>query len=79
MNNDICELSFGELEAVSGGKDKGASGGLDAAKSIDISKLLAALDKALAAARRMEFSASTVPDDKRPPRFGGLFAVVLHR
>ena len=53
MNNDICELSFGELEAVSGGKDKGASGGLDAAKSIDISKLLAALDKALAAARNM--------------------------
>jgi hypothetical protein len=53
MNNDIRELSFGELEAVSGGKDKGASGGLDAAKSIDISKLLAALDKALAAAHKI--------------------------
>jgi len=52
MNNNF-ELSFGELEAVSGGKDKGASGGLDAAKSIDLSKLLAALDKALAAAHKI--------------------------
>jgi hypothetical protein len=52
MNNDIRELGIGELEAVSGGA-KGDSGGLDAAKSIDISKLLAALDKALAAARKM--------------------------
>ena len=51
MNNNF-ELSFGELEAVSGGA-KGDSGGLDAAKSIDISKLLAALDKALAAAHKM--------------------------
>ena len=53
MNNDIRELSIGDLEAVSGGKDKGASGGLDAAKSIDLSKLLAALDKALAAAHKI--------------------------
>jgi len=52
MNNDIRELSIGELETVSGGA-KGDSGGLDAAKSIDLSKLLAALDKALAAARKI--------------------------
>ena len=40
MNNDIRELSIGELDAVSGGA-KGDSGALDAAKKIDLSAFLA--------------------------------------
>ena len=46
MNNNF-ELSIDELNTVVGGKDKGASGGLDAAKKMDISSLLKELDKAL--------------------------------
>ena len=46
MNNNF-ELSIDELNAVAGGKDKGASGGLDAAKGIDLSKFLAEMDKAI--------------------------------
>ena len=46
MNNNF-ELGIDELNAVAGGKDKGASGGLDAAKKMDISSLLKELDKAL--------------------------------
>ena len=40
------ELSLDEMNAVAGGA-KGDSGGLDAAKKIDISSLLKELDKAL--------------------------------
>ena len=52
MNNNF-ELSIDELNAVAGGKDKGASGGLEAAKKIDISSLLAALDHAIATAKNI--------------------------
>ena len=52
MNNNF-ELSIDELNAVAGGKDKGASGGLDAAKSIDLSAFLAQLDRAIAKAKQI--------------------------
>jgi hypothetical protein len=51
MNNNF-ELSIDELNAVAGGA-KGDSGGLDAAKKIDLSKFLAELDKALAMLRKI--------------------------
>jgi hypothetical protein len=45
MNNNF-ELGIDELNTVAGGA-KGDSGGLDAAKKMDISKFLKELDKAL--------------------------------
>ena len=44
------ELNLIEMDTVAGGT-KGASGGLDAAKSIDLSKFLAQLDHAIATAK----------------------------
>jgi hypothetical protein len=49
--NEICELAIDDLENVSGGA-KGDSGGLEAAKSINLSDFLAQMDSAIAKAKQ---------------------------
>jgi hypothetical protein len=53
LNNGNRELTINDLEIVSGGTKKGASGGLNAANGIDLTAFLAQLDRAIAKAKQI--------------------------
>jgi hypothetical protein len=53
LNNGNRELTLNDLDIVSGGSKKGASGGLNAANGIDLTAFLAQLDRAIAKAKQI--------------------------